>query len=276
MNETRPIPVTVIIPVRNEESSLAACLAPLGRLSRVVVVDSGSIDGTEAIAREFGAEWLTFEWNGRFPKKRNWVLETLDFDTEWVLFLDADEVVDEVFLDELADAVASGAFDGFWLTYSCSFMGARLRFGLPQRKLALFRVNAGRYERIDEERWSELDMEIHEHPIVDGHVGRISAPIRHDDYRGLEHYISKHNSYSSWEAARFIALQRAPGSWAQLTGRQRVKYRLMATPLLAPIYFFFTYVVRLGFLDGRAGLAFAALKYVYFLQIQLKIREARA
>ena len=119
-------------------------------------------------------------------------------------------------------------------------------------------------------------MEIHEHPIVDGHVGRISAPIRHDDYRGLEHYISKHNSYSSWEAARFITLKSAPESWAQLTGRQRVKYRLMATPFLAPIYFFFTYVVRLGFLDGRAGLAFAALKYVYFLQIQLKIREARA
>ncbi|MGB5135674.1 MAG: glycosyltransferase [Prochlorococcaceae cyanobacterium] len=85
--------LTVAIPVRNEECNLATCLQAIGPgfARSLVVIDSGSTDTTAAIARNHGAEVVTFEWNGRFPKKRNWFLRHHTPTTRWVLFLDADE-----------------------------------------------------------------------------------------------------------------------------------------------------------------------------------------
>ena len=85
------LPVTVVVPVRNEEKNIAECLTRLRGFAGVLVVDSGSTDRTCDIAREHGARVITFEWDGRFPKKRNWVLRTQAIETPWVLFLDADE-----------------------------------------------------------------------------------------------------------------------------------------------------------------------------------------
>ena len=85
------LPLTIVVPVKNEAANLPACLASLPSGVPVIVVDSASTDGTVAIARAAGAEVLNFAWLGGFPKKRNWVLQTWRFQTPWVLFLDADE-----------------------------------------------------------------------------------------------------------------------------------------------------------------------------------------
>ena len=88
------LPVTVVIPVRNEERNLPGCLRALGKdFSEIVVVDSGSTDRTREIAEDGGAVVLDFNWDGKFPKKRNWALRHHEFQTPWVLFLDADEQV---------------------------------------------------------------------------------------------------------------------------------------------------------------------------------------
>lgn len=87
---------------------------------------------------------------------------------------------------------------GFWLTCDNWFMGRRLRHGTPNRELALFRVGAGEYERIDEDHWSHLDIEIHERPVLSGSVGCIRARIDHRDDRGLEHWKSRHETYAAW------------------------------------------------------------------------------
>ncbi|HEY7851686.1 MAG TPA: hypothetical protein VIB82_01850, partial [Caulobacteraceae bacterium] len=165
---------------------------------------------------------------------------------------------------------------GFWLNYHNHFMGAVLRHGVPQRKLALFRVGAGFYERIEEDRWSSLDMEVHEHPILAGAVGEIAAAIEHEDFRGLHKFLERHNDYSSWEARRYVALTGDGAAWSALTRRQRAKYRNLARWWFAPAYFLFAYVVRGGILDGRAGLAYAFLKYAYFSEVRLKILETKA
>lgn len=270
----RDIPVTVVVPVLNEERNLPACLSRLGRFARVVVVDSGSTDRTCEIAREYGAEVVDFRWNGQFPKKRNWMLRNHRFDTEWILFLDADEYVSEDFCDELAATLPSTPHSGMWLTYHNHFMGRYMRHGEAFTKLALIRHGAGEYERIDEERWSHLDMEVHEHPVLDGTIGRIQSSIDHDDYKGLHSYIRKHNEYSSWEARRFAKLMEQGGAARRhFTRRQRFKYGALRRWWLAPAHFLGSYVVRLGFLDGRAGFAFAMLKAIYFFQIRLKIIE---
>jgi glycosyltransferase involved in cell wall biosynthesis len=274
-----PLPVTVVVPTRNEGKNLAACLGRLGAFAAIWVVDSRSTDDTRAIAERNGARWIDFDWTGEFPKKRNWVLMNHPPATPWVLFLDADEHVTEAFVAELrgvlADAGAS-AVDGFWLNYENHFMGRILRHGVPQRKLALLRVGAGLYERIDDRRWSNLDMEVHEHPVLEGSVGEISAPITHLDYRGIEHYVARHDAYASWEARRYGELQeRGDAAWAALTPRQRTKYRNLARWWFAPAYFLGTYVLKLGFLDGGAGFHHAFLKMIYFYQIRLKIVSDR-
>src|SRR5690348_13499361 len=93
--------VTVVVPVRNEEKNLPECLRRLTAFKHVVVVDSNSQDQTRSIAEQHGALVLNFAWDGRFPKKRNWTLRNHRFETSWVLFLDADEYIDEAFVDEL-------------------------------------------------------------------------------------------------------------------------------------------------------------------------------
>ena len=270
----RDLPVTVVIPVLNEAKNLPACLGRLDRFAKVVVVDSGSTDDTRRIARDHGAELVDFRWNGQFPKKRNWMLRNHAFETEWILFLDADEYVSERFCDELAEVLPNCPHAGMWLSYRNHFMGRYLRHGERFTKLALIRRGAGEYERIDEARWSHLDMEVHEHPVLSGSVGRIRARIDHDDYKGLHSYIRKHNEYSTWEARRYRRLlEQDREARAHFTTRQRFKYSLLRRWWLAPLHFLSSYVARLGFLDGRSGFAFALLKAIYFFQIRLKIIE---
>lgn len=267
------LPVTVVVPVKNEEVNLGRCLARLGRFSEVVVVDSSSTDRTPQIARETGARYVNFEWNGRYPKKRNWLLTNYALANDWVLFLDADEFVDNAFCDALAAALEEGGYSGYWLSYTNWFLGRRLSHGVPQRKLALFRVGSGFYERIEEDHWSKLDMEIHEHPIVDGPVGEIVARIDHRDDRGVAKFVERHRDYAMWEARRVALLQGDDRAWERLTRRQRFKYRRLARWWYPWFYFALQYLGKLGFLDGGPGLHFAFYKAWYFMTIRLLILE---
>jgi glycosyltransferase involved in cell wall biosynthesis len=268
------IPVTVVVPAKNEERNLGRCLGALSRFAEVIVVDSGSTDRTQEIARQAGARLIEFRWDGGYPKKRNWVLINQTLANDWVLFLDADETVDDRFCDEVAAAVASGRHHGYWLNYTSYFLGRRMRYGVPQRKLALLRVGAGLYERIEEDAWSSLDMEVHEHPVVDGSVGEIRAQIEHNDFRGIDKFLDRHRHYARWEAKRYLLLARRSGSDSpDLTPRQRFKYRHLARWWYPWFYFLYAYVVRLGFLDGAAGFQYAFYKAWYFLTVRLMIRE---
>jgi len=277
--------ITVVIPVKNEAKNLPSCIEEASAIGPIVVVDSMSSDDTCDVAIAAGAEVLNFEWNGQFPKKRNWTLRNYVFRTEWILFLDADEFVSPEFIQELKAALSDTEHVGFWLNFSNHFMGQKLHGGDAFRKLALFRVGAGEYEKIDEDNWSHLDMEVHEHPVLEGSIGEIKAPIEHNDFRGLKHYIAKHNEYSSWEAMRYIRLTRSGGpsvkklegvEWDGLTARQKKKYANLSKWWFAPAYFMVSYFVKKGFLDGAVGLHFSLLKAVYFYQIRLKIMEANA
>ena len=151
-----------------------------------------------------------------------------------------------------------------------------MKGGYPLRKLALFRIGAGEYEKIDEEQWSNFDMEIHEHPVLEGNIGVIRCKIDHQDFRGVSHYVIKHNEYASWEAGRFSKAYQDSEISARWTWKQRLKYWLMRTPLIGPAYFCGSFFLLGGFLDGARGWAFATLKMSYFTQVYCKIREKKA
>lgn len=270
-----PLDLTIVIPARNEARNLPGCLAAIGPnlAQHIVVIDSGSTDQTTAIAAAAGVDVINFAWDGKFPKKRNWFLRNHPPATKWVLFLDADEYLTNEFKAELRQALSRDDDSvGYWLSYTVYFLGQKLRGGYPLRKLALFRVGAGEYERIDEEQWSRLDMEVHEHPVLAGEVGVLRSKIDHQDFRGVSHYVGKHTEYADWEAARFLksASTAAAQNW---TWKQRLKYRLMRSPLIGPVYFCGSFFLLGGFRDGARGLAFAILKMAYFTQIYCKIRE---
>lgn len=267
--------LTIAIPVKNEEKNLAGCLRAIGGdlAKKIVLIDSGSTDNTRQIAESFSVPVVDFVWNGKFPKKRNWFLRHHQPETKWVLFLDADEYLTESFKNELRTSLANTENVGFWLNYSIYFLGKPLKGGYPLKKLALFRVGAGEYEKIDEDQWSRLDMEVHEHPVLTGPVGVIHSKIDHRDERDLRHYIAKHNEYASWEAARYVKLKAETTSTNHLSWKQRLKYRLSGSIWIAPVYFFGCFFLMGGFRDGGRGFAFAILKMAYFVQVYCKIKE---
>lgn len=276
--ESIKLPISICIPVRNEEQNLPRCLAALGGVfDEIVVVDSGSTDSTKAIAEAIGAVVLDFAWDGHFPKKRNWALRHHPFRHPWVLFLDADEQVTPEFIAELRQVIRSTTHSGFWIGFTNWFMGSPLKHGDTFRKLALFKRDAGEYEAFPEAWWSHLDMEVHEHPVLAGTIGTLQAPLEHHDFRGMHHYLAKHNEYSTWEAARYFWLHEAgQDAWENLTSRQQFKYRHLPDWWLGWLYFLVSYFLKGGFRDGRAGWNFAGLKRRYFAEIRLKIMENEA
>ena len=116
-------------------------------------------------------------------------------------------------------------------------------------------------------------MEVHEHPILTGEMGEIKSKIDHRDYRGVSHYITKHNENASWEAARFTEFEKNRRLKTRLTLKQKLKYRLLKSFLVGPVYFVGSYFVLGGFKDGARGFAFAILKMAYFTQVYCKIKE---
>lgn len=130
-------------------------------------------------------------------------------------------------------------------------------------------------ERIDDtfNNGDYAGLEIHEHPILNGSIGTIKGKILHKEDKGIEHYIKKHNEYSSWEVRRYNLLKQS--AMGQLSFRQKVKYRLLNTWFLGFFYFVYLYIFKLGFLDGKEGFMLASLKKQYFFNIKLKLEELK-
>ncbi len=268
--------LTIAIPVRNEAKNLPKCLEAIGKgfVKEIIVIDSSSSDETPSISRAFGATYINFDWDGKFPKKRNWLLRNYQFKSSWILFLDADEYLTEDFKKELILKISqtSSTVSGYWLKYNIYFMGKKMKGGYALEKLALFKIGAGEYEKIEESNWSNLDMEIHEHPIIHGNVATFSSKIDHQDYRGINHYLIKHSEYAAWEAQRFVQNIKNSNNKV-LTYKQKIKYRLMESVFLGVTFFFGSYFLMGGFKDGKRGFIFAVFKMSYFFNIYCRIKE---
>lgn len=267
--------LTIVIPTKNEEKNIQLCLNAIGRnfAKEIVLIDSGSTDNTLNISRKFNVTILHFEWDGNFPKKRNWFLFNHPPKTKWVLFLDADEFLTENFKFEVRNKLKTSSHVGYWLYYTVYFLGKPLKGGYPLKKLALFQVGKGYYEKINETYWSHLDMEVHEHPIIDGSIGKIISKISHNDVKDLSHYINKHNEYSDWESKRYIHYLYNPHLKSKWTFFQKIKYSILGKSYVGIIYFFGSFILMRGFLDGKTGLLFSLMKLSYYTQIHCKIKE---
>jgi glycosyltransferase involved in cell wall biosynthesis len=196
------LPVSVIVPVRNEAHNLPRCLESLHGAGEIYVVDSQSTDATADIARSFGAQVIQFYYRGGWPKKRQWALDTLPLSYRWVLLVDADEALTPELAAEIRSALQHPQADGYQVGLEMFFLGKRLRHsGATFYKLSLFRRGHGNFEcRAQDQDNSMCDMEVHEHVMVPGRTGKLKHRLVHHNVESLARYIQKHNDYSNWEA----------------------------------------------------------------------------
>ncbi|MGF6853260.1 glycosyltransferase family 2 protein [Paraburkholderia sp. CI3] len=266
--------VSVLVLTKNEEQDLPGCLETvIGWSDDIHVFDSLSTDGTVAYARSVCANVISRPFDD-WSTHQNWGLKNIPFKHEWVLYLDADERVPPLLVPEIETAVSNaGDAVAFQIRRRDFFNDRWLRHvqGSPYF-VRLFRPQHIHYERL-----------VNPVTVVDGKTGRLDGYLDHFPFsKGLSHWLSRHNAYSSLEADQFLR-NKANGNKFSLSQalfaadfqtrryhQKRLFYQLPCRPV---IKFVLLYFVRRGFLDGHPGLVYATLQSVYEYFIVLKVRE---
>jgi glycosyltransferase involved in cell wall biosynthesis len=277
------LPVSVIVAVRNEDKNLPRCLEALRDVGEVYVIDSESTDATPEIARSLGAKVVQFHYQGGWPKKRQWAIDNLPFEFEWILLVDADEALTPELAEEIRQAIRVQELNGYYISLRMCFLGQVLRHGdVSFWKLALFRKGKGRYEcRLKEQDPTMADMEVHEHVIVDGPTSCLKNPLIHHNVESLSRYIQKHDEYSNWEARVLLQSEQDVSALAprllgtQAQRRRWLKKTLYAVPGSPVLLFFYRYFLRLGFMDGIPGLIYCGFQAVQMFHTKAKIYELK-
>jgi glycosyltransferase involved in cell wall biosynthesis len=268
--------ISVLVLTKNEEQDLPGCLESVAWSDDVHVLDSMSTDRTVAIARERGAQ-ITQRCFDNWAAHQNWALQNVPFRYPWVFYIDADERVTPALRDAMIAAVQSpGEMVAFRVERRDFLLGTWLRHVQASAfYMRLFRPEKMRYERL-----------VNPVSIPDGPVGQVAGYLDHYPFsKGLSHWIARHNAYSTLEAQQIAANRRSgvPFSLsATITEKDFHKrryhqkelfYRLPCRPLAK---FLLLYLLKCGFLDGRAGLMYSLLQSIYEYFIVLKTRELEA
>ena len=265
--------ISIVMITKNEEAGIAHTLSQLTDFTDIVVVDSHSADRTAEIAESLGARVVDFVWNGEMPKKKQWSLENGGALNPWVLFLDADEYPTPEMVAELRALIPElrerkyGAYDA---TLKYRYAGKFLRHGHKVAKRILLDTRVTRWDIDDREAPGIPELELHYQASTTGRIGTLKSLLVHDDQDPVSSWFTRHNAYSTWEAY----LRTHPELRARIaenrTGQGKLWNKVPFKPL---VFFFYSWVIRGGFLDGRAGFDYAFAQSAYYWQIGLKVRE---
>ena len=265
--------VSVLILTLNEEANLPECLKTLSWSNDIVVYDSISDDRTREIAREHGARVVERRFDD-WSTHQNWAVQNIEFRHPWVLYLDADERCGDDLRREIAVRAAADAPQAaFRIRRKDFFMGRWLKHAqlYPTWLVRLFRPKRIRYERL-----------VNPVAVVDGPIGYLQGHIIHYPFsHGIGHWVARHNRYSDLEAVEALKSQSGQNEARLILSRdpnerrralKAVFFRMPARPLMR---FFYSYLWRRGFLDGRAGLTYAMLLSFYEFLIACKTLELK-
>lgn len=284
MNEKSDVraPLSVLIPAKNESRNLHECLRTVLFADEIVVVDSRSTDDTREIAVSMGAQVVQFDWNGRFPRKKNWALENVPWRNEWLLIIDADERITPALQYQIRSAIKTTRIDGYYLNRRFWFLGGWINHCgyFPSWNLRLFRHRKGRYEQFEADDSSSGDNEVHEHVLLEGRAEYLSEPMEHYAFPDVATFVEKHNRYSNWEAAVRDQLQSrsnkalASGLFGDSLRRKRwLKQTTLRMPLRPTIRFLYHFVLKQGFRDGYRGWVLCRLLAWYEFLNAVKAQE---
>jgi glycosyltransferase involved in cell wall biosynthesis len=266
--------LSILVLTLNEEANLPACLAAVNWCDDIVLLDSFSNDGTVSVAEAIGARVYQRKFD-HFAGQRNYALDNIDFKHDWILHLDADEIVTPALHSEMLSVIRAGGFDAFRLPSKTMFFGRWLRYSgmYPTYQVRLGHRDRLRFKQVGHGQREDLPVE---------RVGTLNEPYLHYSFsKGLTEWFEKHNRYSTDEAHEAVRVLTAGHGldWRGLLVRDPTRRRraLKALSFWLPfrpsLRFFYMYVVRGGFLDGRAGFVYCRLLAIYEYLIVLKARE---
>ena len=274
--------ITAIILTYNEEKHLERCIESIKSIAKkIIVVDSYSTDATVEIANKLGAKVKQNKWIN-YASQFNWAISKLDVDTEWVLRIDADEVLTGELANEIKSKLRNtpSEINGIFFNRKMKFQGRMIENGgvFPVKVLRLFKFGTGSCEN----RWMD------EHIKVSGRTLNYSNSIIDDNLNSISWWIDKHNKYSSREAIDLLNLEYkflphdtiadlTNGSEASLKRWvKEVIYAKLPRGGRALAYFTYRYLFRFGFLDGPTGTAYHFLQgYWYRYLVDIKILEVK-
>ena len=240
--------ISAVIITKNEEANIGRCLGSVAWVDEIIVVDSGSDDDTRLIATEAGALVYETVWNGFGPVKAFGVDKAT---SQWILSVDADEVVSPQLASEIQELLVNGAdHHGFDMPRKTNFLGRWIHHcgWYPDRVLRLFLRAHGNFN----------DAPVHERVVLNGDIGHLSGELLHYSYPTLEHYLVKSNRYTTLGAQQ--ALQ---------DGRRAHWFDLVIRP---PVSFLSHYISRQGFRDGLEGVLISVLSAVAVMVKYAKLR----
>lgn len=245
--------ISVCIIAHNEEESLPRALASLAWVDEIVVVDCQSADGTVEAARKFTGSIFRRPNLPDLNINKNYSFDMAKSD--WILCLDADEVVSPALAVEIAEVIGGGRREsGFFITRENSWFGRVLKHGghFPDRQLRLFKRGKGKFP----------ERHVHERLSLDGPVSTLKESLQHLPYRDISQYLAKMDFYTTFEARQIAERGRRFGVGTFLLAVARAKVR-----------FFRRYVLKAGFLDGWQGFAAAYLDFLSKMVVEIKLRE---
>jgi glycosyltransferase involved in cell wall biosynthesis len=267
------IKLTILIPTLNEEINIFKCLDSLkGLRCSIYVIDTNSVDNTTAIAEKYGVKVFTGNW-GSFSEKINWALLNLPINTDWVMRVDADEVLSPKLYDYLqSEKYVNSDFCAYTVIRKINFLGKELNFGGlgNLRDIRIWRHGAASMEN------RMLD----EHMIIKGNIGCVDCDIIDTYRRSIDDWIVKHIKYANLEVQESMSTKLLEGNSSSAAKfkrliKNKIYYKLpfFVRPLM---FFIFRYFILLGFLDGKAGLIYHTFHaFWYRFLVDVKIFEKK-
>ena len=268
------LPISALILTHNESINIEPCLRALAAVEDVVVVDSGSTDDTVSKARAVRPDVRIFEHPFQdFGDQRNWAIDHTAPRHEWLLFVDADEYCEPELLEEIAALIDNpGESVGGYVAGRNFFLGQWLRRSTmyPSFQLRLLKRGEVRYRK-----------EGHgQRELTEGPLTYLKHGWRHEAFsKGVQQWVARHNQYSTDEVELILRLRGERLRFADLLNgdaivrRRALKILAARLPGRALWRFLYTYVLKMGMLDGRSGLDYCLLRVTHDLHIGVKLRE---
>lgn len=290
----RSVPVSILVPVKNEQRNIVECLRRVQWATQIVVADSQSTDQTIPLAQAMGAEVYQFHYDRKvgWPKKKNWALDCVPWTNQWVMILDADEYMTPELAQEIQRVVdgtwkpegrfaKAGCGDGYWVNRRFMFMGSWIKGCgyYPSWNVRLFKHALGRYERIGTlGDTGSGDNEVHEHvTLTSGQAGYLANEFLHYAYPDLATWVEKHNRYTTWEAHAMAAKDQGgvpPSLFGGPIERRRwIKAFARKLPCRPTLRFLYGYILQRGILDGYPGFVMCRLMAWYEFMSIAKFKE---
>jgi glycosyltransferase involved in cell wall biosynthesis len=265
--------VTVIILTYNEEENIARAIQnTIGWAKEVIVLDSFSSDDTIEIAKAKGAKIVQKKFDN-YSSQRNFAIQEIKMNSDWILFLDADEYLSEELKVEITSVLKNPEVDGYYLKRRFYFNGKWIRWGgyYPTWILRLFRKDKGLFQR-----------EINEHLVLKGITGKLNNYFADDNQKPMRFWWKKHIDYAQQEALSLYKgnLNKIElNLWGSQADRKLwIRYRIWnrLPVFIRPfIYYFYRYILRFGFLDGFIfhfyhGLVYYLIIDSFYLEMKKK------